>query len=68
MQKEYSLVKPARDAAAKAKMEAEAVSAADCPLHVDNEWNIRLFVVFNFTILHDHNLVWLTALLLNESV
>lgn len=41
VQKEYMLVKPARDAAAKAKMEAESLSAAECPLHDDNEWNIR---------------------------
>lgn len=41
MQKEYMLAKPARDAAAKAKMEAEAPPAAECPLHADNEWNIR---------------------------
>lgn len=42
LQKEYILSKPARDAVAKAKMEAEALStAADVPIHVDNEWNIR---------------------------
>ncbi|XVF08701.1 hypothetical protein REPUB_Repub07fG0026100 [Reevesia pubescens] len=42
-QKEYILAKPARDAAAKAKMEAEAsVAATDVPLHVDNEWNISV--------------------------
>ena len=42
LQKRYILAKPARDAAAKAKMEAEAsAAAADVPLHVDNEWNIR---------------------------
>ncbi|XP_044504129.1 ubiquitin-like modifier-activating enzyme 5 [Mangifera indica] len=39
-QKEYILAKPARDAAAKAKMEAEALSATECPLHADNEWDI----------------------------
>ncbi|CAA2955459.1 ubiquitin-like modifier-activating enzyme 5 [Olea europaea subsp. europaea] len=39
-QKEYALAKPARDAAAKAKMEAEAPSETKC-LHEDNEWNIR---------------------------
>ncbi|XAR67896.1 Sulfur carrier protein ThiS adenylyltransferase [Bertholletia excelsa] len=39
-QKEYNLAKPARDAAAKAK-EAEA-STTECPLHVDNEWNISV--------------------------
>ncbi|XP_030475849.1 ubiquitin-like modifier-activating enzyme 5 [Syzygium oleosum] len=41
-QKDYMLAKPARDAAAKAKMEAEAPSAAECPLHADNEWNISV--------------------------
>ncbi|XWS51414.1 hypothetical protein CRYUN_Cryun12cG0174200 [Craigia yunnanensis] len=42
-QKEYILAKPARDAVAKAKMEAEALTAvADVPLHVDNEWNISV--------------------------
>ena len=42
VQKEYLLEKPARDAAAKeAKMEAEALAAAECPIHDDNEWNIR---------------------------
>lgn len=41
LQKEYILVKPARDAAARAKKEAEALSATECPVHADNEWNIR---------------------------
>ncbi|XVF49626.1 hypothetical protein PTKIN_Ptkin04bG0028600 [Pterospermum kingtungense] len=42
-QKEYILAKPARDAAAKAKMEAEAsAAAADVPLHADNEWSISV--------------------------
>ncbi|XP_022875580.1 ubiquitin-like modifier-activating enzyme 5 [Olea europaea var. sylvestris] len=40
-QKEYALAKPARDAAAKAKMEAEAPSETKC-LHEDNEWNISV--------------------------
>ncbi|PKI43365.1 hypothetical protein CRG98_036261, partial [Punica granatum] len=40
-QKEYLLAKPARDAA-KAKMEAETLSAAEGPLHADNEWNISV--------------------------
>ncbi|KAJ6847931.1 ubiquitin-like modifier-activating enzyme 5 [Iris pallida] len=39
-QKEYIKAKPARDAVAKAKMEAEASVTEDCPLHMDNEWNI----------------------------
>lgn len=41
-QKEYMLVKPARDAAAaaKAKIEAEESVEPEC-LHDDNEWNIR---------------------------
>jgi hypothetical protein len=33
--------KHARDAAAKAKIEAEASSLNEEPLHLDNEWNIR---------------------------
>nr|VDD41598.1 unnamed protein product [Brassica oleracea] len=42
-QKEYMLAKPARDAAAKAKKEAEAATAVDDgPLHDDNEWNISV--------------------------
>ncbi|GAY61245.1 ubiquitin-like modifier-activating enzyme 5 [Citrus sinensis] len=41
-QKECILAKPARDAAAKAKMEAEASSATECSLHADNEWNISV--------------------------
>ncbi|XP_034673969.1 ubiquitin-like modifier-activating enzyme 5 [Vitis riparia] len=41
-QKEYLLAKPARDAAAKAKMEAEALVVVECPIHVDNEWNISV--------------------------
>uniref|UniRef100_A0A0E0G712 Ubiquitin-like modifier-activating enzyme 5 n=1 Tax=Oryza nivara TaxID=4536 RepID=A0A0E0G712_ORYNI len=34
--------KPARDAAAKAKMEAEASAADECPVHLDNDWNISV--------------------------
>ncbi|XP_015577562.1 ubiquitin-like modifier-activating enzyme 5 [Ricinus communis] len=41
-QKEYIIAKPARDAAAKAKMEAEASLATEIPLHTDNEWNISV--------------------------
>ncbi|KAJ4961957.1 hypothetical protein NE237_021867 [Protea cynaroides] len=42
-QKEYILTKPARDAAAaKAKMEMEASSATEIPIHADNEWNISV--------------------------
>ncbi|KAL9243394.1 hypothetical protein vseg_017287 [Gypsophila vaccaria] len=41
-QKEYMLAKPARDAEAKAKMEAEALLAPEGPLHDDNEWNISV--------------------------
>lgn len=41
LQKEYLVAKPARDAAAKAKREAEASLAPEGPLHDDNEWNIR---------------------------
>lgn len=43
-QREYTLDKPARDAAAKLKAEAdaeEASRAAEIPLHDENEWNIR---------------------------
>ncbi|KAL0327635.1 UNVERIFIED_CONTAM: Ubiquitin-like modifier-activating enzyme 5 [Sesamum angustifolium] len=40
-QKEYILAKPARDAAARAKMEAEAFVEPEC-LHADNEWNISI--------------------------
>lgn len=43
MQAEYMLAKPARDAAAKAKLEAEALVVEEIPLHDDNEWNIRYF-------------------------
>ncbi|KAL6175043.1 hypothetical protein ACLB2K_051686 [Fragaria x ananassa] len=42
-QKEYLLAKPARDAASKAKMEAEASSSViEAPLHLDNEWEISV--------------------------
>ncbi|XP_022994401.1 ubiquitin-like modifier-activating enzyme 5 [Cucurbita maxima] len=41
-QKEYIIAKPARDAAAKAKMEAEALTVEEIPLHADNEWNISV--------------------------
>ncbi|CAM0911326.1 unnamed protein product [Alopecurus aequalis] len=41
-QKEYRQSKPARDAAAKAKMEAEATAAIEYPVHIDNEWNISV--------------------------
>lgn len=44
-QKEYEANKPARDAAAKAKAEAdaeEARRAAEVPLHSANEWNISV--------------------------
>ncbi|THU69858.1 hypothetical protein C4D60_Mb08t18840 [Musa balbisiana] len=40
-QKEYLQTKPARDAAAKAKLEAES-SKTEGPLHMDNEWNISV--------------------------
>ncbi|KAK6116964.1 hypothetical protein DH2020_049339 [Rehmannia glutinosa] len=40
-QKEYILAKPARDAAAKAKMEAEELVEPEC-LHEDNEWSISV--------------------------
>uniref|UniRef100_A0A2P2JK31 Ubiquitin-like modifier-activating enzyme 5 n=1 Tax=Rhizophora mucronata TaxID=61149 RepID=A0A2P2JK31_RHIMU len=41
-QKEYILGKPARDAEAKAKMEAATLLANEGPLHADNEWNISI--------------------------
>jgi ubiquitin-like modifier-activating enzyme 5 len=40
--------KPARDAAAKAKMEAEASAADEGPIHLDNEWNIRYIFRIKF--------------------
>ncbi|GAB2213411.1 hypothetical protein Droror1_Dr00021453 [Drosera rotundifolia] len=41
-QKEHILAKPAREAAAKAKMEAEALLITESPLHADNEWSISV--------------------------
>ncbi|GLU18532.1 hypothetical protein SLE2022_348280 [Rubroshorea leprosula] len=41
-QKEYIIAKPAREAAAKAKREAEASAITETPLHADNEWNISV--------------------------
>ncbi|KAF9615692.1 hypothetical protein IFM89_026074 [Coptis chinensis] len=41
-QKEYAAAKPARDAAAKAKMESKTSSATECAVHLDNEWNISV--------------------------
>ncbi|XP_021905599.1 ubiquitin-like modifier-activating enzyme 5 [Carica papaya] len=41
-QNDYILAKPARDAAAKAKMQAEASTSVEGPLHFDNEWNISV--------------------------
>ncbi|XP_018825160.1 ubiquitin-like modifier-activating enzyme 5 [Juglans regia] len=41
-QEEYFLAKPARDAALKAKMEAEDLSATEVSLHADNEWHISV--------------------------
>lgn len=40
VQKEYIIAKPAKDAAARAKMAVEELVEPEC-LHVDNEWNIR---------------------------
>ncbi|KAB1217460.1 Ubiquitin-like modifier-activating enzyme 5 [Morella rubra] len=42
LQKEYILAMPARDAALRAKMEAEDLPATEGPLHADNEWNISV--------------------------
>lgn len=39
-QEEYKLTKPARDAAAKARMDAEALTVTESAVHLDNEWNI----------------------------
>ncbi|KAB1223812.1 Ubiquitin-like modifier-activating enzyme 5 [Morella rubra] len=39
---EYILAMPARDAARRAKMEAEDLLATEGPLHADNEWNISV--------------------------
>lgn len=41
-QMEYAHAKPARDALAKAKMEAEASVSNEGPLHDENEWNISV--------------------------
>lgn len=41
-QKEYLLAKPSRDAAAKAKMEADSLVAKEIPIHSENEWNISV--------------------------
>ncbi|XP_026385354.1 ubiquitin-like modifier-activating enzyme 5 isoform X1 [Papaver somniferum] len=42
VQKDYMLTKPERDAAAKAKMEAEALLVVESPVHAENEWNISV--------------------------
>ncbi|GLT30827.1 hypothetical protein SLA2020_056110 [Shorea laevis] len=41
-QKEYIIARPAREAAAKAKREAETSAITETPLHADNEWNISV--------------------------
>lgn len=43
-QREYIRIKPAKDAAAKARLEAEAEAAcaSNLPVHDDNEWNISV--------------------------
>ncbi|GAA0156554.1 hypothetical protein Leryth_009902 [Lithospermum erythrorhizon] len=41
-QKEYILAKPSRDAAAKAKMDADSLVAEEFPIHSENEWNISV--------------------------
>lgn len=41
-QQEYIVAKPARDAALKAKMEAEALLVPEFALHADNEWSISV--------------------------
>lgn len=41
-QKEYLLEKPARDALAKAKIEAEASPENEIQLHTDNDWHISV--------------------------
>uniref|UniRef100_A0A0D9VG92 Ubiquitin-like modifier-activating enzyme 5 n=1 Tax=Leersia perrieri TaxID=77586 RepID=A0A0D9VG92_9ORYZ len=52
-QKEYMQLKPARDAAAKAKMEAEASAADECPVHLDNDWNIRQVIPHDCIVVDD---------------
>ena len=46
--------KPARDAAAKAKMEAEASAASEGPVHQDNEWNIRYTIPHQLQFIFTH--------------
>ncbi|GMH23445.1 hypothetical protein Nepgr_025288 [Nepenthes gracilis] len=41
-QKEYIIARPAREAAAKAEMVAEALLFTGGPLHADNEWSISV--------------------------
>jgi ubiquitin-like modifier-activating enzyme 5 len=41
-QREYIQMKPARDAAAKARVESEAACASSLPVHYDNDWNISV--------------------------
>ncbi|GLJ49460.1 hypothetical protein SUGI_1047780 [Cryptomeria japonica] len=41
-QQEYIQMKPARDAAARVREEAEVAAACDLPVHDDNEWNISI--------------------------
>ncbi|XP_023894458.1 ubiquitin-like modifier-activating enzyme 5 isoform X1 [Quercus suber] len=41
-QQEYIVAKPARDAALKAKMEAEVLLVPEFALHADNEWSISV--------------------------
>uniref|UniRef100_A0A0D6QYX6 Ubiquitin-like modifier-activating enzyme 5 n=1 Tax=Araucaria cunninghamii TaxID=56994 RepID=A0A0D6QYX6_ARACU len=41
-QQEYIQTKPARDAVAKAKEQAEAATMSSHPIHEDNEWNISV--------------------------
>jgi len=41
-QREYIQLKPAKDAAAKARAEAEAACASNLSVHDDNKWNISV--------------------------
>jgi hypothetical protein len=54
--------KPARDAAAKVKMEAEASAASECPVHLDNEWNIRYTIPHQLQFIFTQNVIYFCVL------
>nr|GMD27773.1 ubiquitin-like modifier-activating enzyme 5 [Ipomoea batatas] len=64
-QREYILAKPARDAAAKAKIEEEASKVTEIPIHDDNEWNIRCI---SFVIDSRHSLIFTVSGVLPEGL